>query len=83
MDKVCCQRLYLHGHYYLIVDYYSMFIAVENLQNPQLETVINKCKKVFLTIWHTQRANYGQQVQIFKLLISFIFKNLGHNTQNN
>ena len=31
----------------LIVDYYLKFIAVENLQNPQSETVINKCKKVF------------------------------------
>ena len=31
----------------LIVDYYSKFIAVENLQNPQSETVINKCNKVF------------------------------------
>ena len=39
----------LQGHYYLfIVDYYSQFIAVENLQNPQPETVINKLKIVFL-----------------------------------
>ena len=30
-----------------IVNYYLKFIAVENLQNPQSETVINKCKKVF------------------------------------
>ena len=38
----------LHGHYYLIlVDYYSMFIAASNLQNPQSETVIIKRKKVF------------------------------------
>ena len=38
----------LQGHYYLlIVDYYSKFIAVKTLQNPQSETVINKCKKVF------------------------------------
>ena len=31
----------------LIVDCYSKFIAVENLQNTQSETVINRCKKVF------------------------------------
>ena len=31
----------------LIVDCYSKFFAVENLQNPQPETVINKCRKVF------------------------------------
>ena len=45
----CAADLFrLQGHYYLlIVDYYSKFIAVENLQNPQSETVINKCKKVF------------------------------------
>ena len=45
----CAANLFrLQGHYYLlIVDYYSKFIAVENLQNPQSETVINKCKKVF------------------------------------
>ena len=45
----CAADLFrLQGRYYLlIVDYYSKFIAVENLQNPQSETVINKCKKVF------------------------------------
>ena len=45
----CAANLFrLEGHYYLLtVDYYSKFIAVENLQNPQSETVINKCKKVF------------------------------------
>ena len=45
----CATDLFrLQGHYYLfIVDYYSKFIAVENLKNPQSETVINKCKKVF------------------------------------
>ena len=38
----------LQGHYYLLIDdYYSKFIAAENLQNPQSETVINKCKNVF------------------------------------
>ena len=47
MDKVCCQPFNL-GHYcLLIVDYYSKFIAVENLQNTPFETVINKCKNVF------------------------------------
>ena len=30
----------------LIVDYYSKFIAIKNLQNPQSKTVINKCKKL-------------------------------------
>ena len=50
----CAADLFrLQGHYYLlIVDYYSNFIAVANLQNLQSETVINKCKS-FLTIWHT------------------------------
>ena len=45
----CAADLFrLEGHYYLLtVDYYSKFIAVENLQNPQSETVISKCKKVF------------------------------------
>ena len=45
----CAADLFrLQCHYYLlIIDYYSKFIAVENLQNPQSETVINKCKKVF------------------------------------
>ena len=45
----CAADLFrLQGHYYLlIVDYYSKFIAVENLKNSQSETVINKCKKVF------------------------------------
>ena len=28
-------------------DNYSKFIPAENLQKPQSETVINKCKKVF------------------------------------
>ena len=44
MHEVC----YLQGHcYMLIVDYFSKFIAVENLQNTQFQTVTNKCKKVF------------------------------------
>ena len=45
----CAADLFrLQGHYYLlIVDYYSKFIAAENLPNPPSETVINKCKKVF------------------------------------
>ena len=45
----CAANLFrLEGHYYLLtVDYYSKFIAVENLQNPQSETIISKCKKVF------------------------------------
>ena len=45
----CAADLFrLQGHYYLLIDdYYSKFIAVENSQNPQSETVINKCKKVF------------------------------------
>ena len=45
----CATDLFrLQGHYYLlIVDYYSTFIVVKNLQNPQSETVINKCMKVF------------------------------------
>ena len=48
MGKVCFQTFRLQGHYYLlIVDYYSKFIAVEKLQTPQSETVINKCKKLF------------------------------------
>ena len=35
----------LQGHYCLLIaDYYSKFITVENLQNLQSETVINKCK---------------------------------------
>ena len=38
----------LQGYYCLLfVDYYSKFIAIENLQNPQSETVINKCKNIF------------------------------------
>ena len=46
--KCAGDLLRLQGHYYLlIVDYYSKFTAVENLQNPQSENVINKCKKVF------------------------------------
>ena len=46
--KCAADLLRLQGHYYLlIVYYYSKFTAVENLQNPQSETVINKCKKVF------------------------------------
>ena len=38
----CAAELFrLQGHYYLlIVDYYSKFMAVENLQNPQSETAI-------------------------------------------
>ena len=48
MHDACCRRFFLKGYYYLlIVDYYSNIIAVENLQNPQPETAINKCKKVF------------------------------------
>ena len=48
MGKVCFRLFRLQGHYYLlIVDYYSKFIAVEKLQTPQSETVINKCKKLF------------------------------------
>ena len=47
--RKCAAKLFrLQGHYYLLIaDYYSKFIAVENLQNPQSKTVINKCKKVF------------------------------------
>ena len=69
----CAADLFrLQGHYYLlIVDYYLKFIAVKNLQNPLSETVINKCKKVF-----------SQFARIFRSQISFIFKNLGHSTQN-
>ena len=48
MDECAADLFRLQGHYYLlIVNYYSKFIAVENLRNPQSETVINKCKKVF------------------------------------
>ena len=45
----CAADLFrLQGHYYLLlIDYYLKFIAVENLQNLQSETVINKCKKAF------------------------------------
>ena len=43
-DSFCLQ-----GHnYLLIIDYYSKFISVEKLQNPQYEIVINECKKDFL-----------------------------------
>ena len=46
--KCAADFFHLKGHYYLlIVGYYSKFIAAENLQNPQSETVINKCNKVF------------------------------------
>ena len=46
--KCAADLFHLQGHYYLlIVNYYSKFIAVEILQNPQLEAVINKFKKVF------------------------------------
>ena len=38
----------MYGHYYLlVVDYNSKFVAVENLNNSQSLTVINKCKKIF------------------------------------
>ena len=54
----------LQGYYYLlIVDYYSKLIAVENLQNPKSETVINKCKKVF-SQFGIPKDN-GQRTQIF------------------
>ena len=45
----CAADLFrLQCHYYLLIaKYYSKFIAIENLQNPQSETVIDKCKKVF------------------------------------
>ena len=57
----------LQGHYcLLVVDYYSKFIAVENLQNTHFETVINKFKKVFSQFGHTQTANYGQWPQSYK-----------------
>ena len=51
-DHLCTMRaaddFFLQGYYYLlIVDYYSNIIAVENLRNPQPETAISKCKKVF------------------------------------
>ena len=46
MDEVCC-RPFSFTKSLLFVDYYSKFIAVENLQNPHPETVFNKCKKVF------------------------------------
>ena len=46
--KCAADLLRLRGHYYfLIVHYYSNFIAVENLKNFQSETVIKKCKKLF------------------------------------
>ena len=48
MDKCAVDFFLSQGYYYLlIVDYYSKFIAIEHLRNPQSETVINKCKKVF------------------------------------
>ena len=47
MDEVCCRPFSFTRSLLFVVDYYSKFIAVENLQNPQSETVINKCKKVF------------------------------------
>ena len=31
----------------MVVDYNSKFAAVENLNNSQSPTVINKCKKIF------------------------------------
>ena len=38
----------LYGYYYLlVVDYNSKFVTVENLNNWQSLTVINKCKKIF------------------------------------
>ena len=45
----CATDLFrLQGHYYLLViDYYSKFIATENLQNSQTEIVINKCRNFF------------------------------------
>ena len=45
----CAAELFcLQSHYYLlIINYYLKFVAAENLQNLQSETVINKCKQVF------------------------------------
>ena len=46
--KLAADSFQLYGHYYLLVaDYNSKFTAVENLQNLQSLTVINKCKKIF------------------------------------
>ena len=80
--KFAANLFHLQGHYLLIVDHYLKFIAVENLRNPQSETVINKCKKVFSQFGITQGANYGQWLQMFQSQILFIFKNLGHTAQN-
>ena len=46
--KLAADLFRLYGHYYLlVVDYNSKFVAVENLNNSQSLTVINKCKKIF------------------------------------
>ena len=65
MDKVCFRSFRLEGHYYLlIVDCYSKFIAVEKLQNPQSETVNNKCKKVFIQFGIPKELITGNNPQL-------------------
>ena len=47
-NKLTADLIRLCVHYHLlVVDYYSKFLAVENLNNSQSLTVINKCKKIF------------------------------------
>ena len=73
----------LQGHHYLlIVDYYSKLIAVENLQNPQSETVINKCKKVFSQFGIPKELITDNGPEFSSHIFHLFSKNLGHTTQN-
>ena len=46
--KLAADLFRLYGYYYLlVVEYDSKFAAIENFNNSQFLTAINKCKKVF------------------------------------
>ena len=72
----------LQGHYYLlIVDYYSEFIAVENLWNPQSETAINKCKKVFSQFGISKELITDNGPELSRHKSRSFSVNSGHTTQ--
>ena len=48
LTNLAADLFLLHGHYHLLVaDYNFNFVAVENLENSQWFTVINKHQKIF------------------------------------
>ena len=82
--KCAADLFLLQSHYCLLIaDCYSKFITVENLQNPQSETPINKCKKFFSQFGIPKEVVTDNGPEFSSHKFRSFSKIFGHTTQNN